>query len=62
VARLEGRAFALGSSDLFKLTKREETAAKERKAEIEARMELALTEARLRTLTAAWAAGGGAPP
>ncbi len=62
VARLEGRAFALGSSDLFKLTKREETAAKERKAEIEARMELALTEARLRTLTAAWATGGGAPP
>ncbi len=56
VAELERRAFQLGASDIFKVTKREETLAKERKAEIEARNEIARLDAWLRTVTAEWPA------
>ena len=54
VARLERRAFGLGSSDVFRLTKREEALAKARKTRIEAHLEYRLAEAALRTATADW--------
>ena len=54
VAELERRAFELGASDIFKVTKREETLAKERKAEINARAEIAGLDALLRSVTAEW--------
>ncbi len=54
VAELERRAFDLGSSDIFKVTKREETLAKEQKAEVEARMDVAMLDASIRAVTATW--------
>lgn len=60
VAELERRAFQLGASDIFKVTKREETLAKEKKAEIQARADVARLDAWLTTATAAWP--GGPPP
>lgn len=54
VADMERRAFQLGASDIFKVTKREETVAKARKAEIEARLAVAMTDAALTTMAAAW--------
>jgi outer membrane protein, heavy metal efflux system len=54
VARLERRAFELGGSDVFRLTKREEALAKARKTRIEAHLEYRMAEAALRTATAAW--------
>jgi len=58
VAELERRALELGSSDIFKVTKREETLAKEKKAEIDARAKVAGIDAYLRTVTADWGAPG----
>ena len=58
VAELERRAFQLGSSDIFKVTKREETLAKEQKAEINARAEIARIDAYLRSVTADWTTPG----
>jgi len=58
VAHLETRALELGASDIFKVTKREETLAKERKAEIDARAEVARIDALLQTATASWSAPG----
>jgi outer membrane protein TolC len=54
VARLERRAFELGNSDVFRLTKREEALAKARKTRIEAHLEYRLAESALRTATADW--------
>ncbi len=54
VAELERRSFELGSSDIFKLNKREETAAKVSKAEIEARLDYHLAEAALKAALGQW--------
>lgn len=54
VAAMERTAFSLGSSDVFRLTKREETLAKARKAEIEALLAAGLGEATLRTVSGGW--------
>ena len=54
VTRLERRAFELGNSDVFRLTKREEALAKARKTRIEAHLEYRLAESALRTATADW--------
>lgn len=54
VVRLELRSFELGTSDIFRLTKREEALAKARKARIEAHLEYRLAATALRTEMADW--------
>ncbi len=54
VARREREALALGASDVFRVNKREETLAKARKAEIEARLAAELWALALRTAVGGW--------
>jgi len=54
VLELEQRAYELGASDLFQLTQREVTLARERSGEITAWLALVAADARLRTATATW--------
>lgn len=61
VAELEREAFQLGSSDIFRVNKREETLAKARKAEIEARLAAHMWEVELRTAVGGWSRGGAVP-